>query len=478
MDDELRVAITALQSGDDAHSQQAAAEIAHLVRREPAEGAAELWRAILEEVAAGGLRTPRLLTLLGMTREPVPECVPLCLNLLRIREDGTSVLLTDSMLGAAASVARVDPRALLPDLNAMSRAGGVAQDADREAAGVLQRLLAISSKLLEQFPDNAVTDMTRWLWYDCAAFDLMTLSDFVGLHVQQTGADNSLVGLLVDLVELVPVIADQKKYAGDVLQQSGVGDEVIEQLQTAYRAIRVAPVVEHAESLTVVDPEAPSPDHRVDEWLALFAADDEHVIEFARAGLDQIFEASPRLAWWVAVTVDALPEWRRRQDINWALIQTSVWRDEATLSVPPSVLQRWLDTPQLLNSNGTIIALDLLGRQQPHAIAQQYLHRAVAASIGGPAEIMMGGLWRALVATAPATVLAVLSRWVAFGFGQNDFVVFLVGLLTRRVKEEPALLDTLAESLVAGPEMPDNVIDVARNVLKALGEQLQENPGT
>lgn len=475
MDDELRVAITALQSGDDAQSQQAAAEIAHLVRREPAESAAELSRAILEEVAAGGLRTPRLFTLLGMTREPVPECVPLSLDLLRIREDGTSVLSTDSMLGAAAIVARVNPRALLPDLNAMSRAGGVAQDADREAAGVLQRLLAISSKLLEEFPDNAVTDMTRWLWYDCAVFDLMTLSDFVGLHVQQTGADNALVGLLVDLVELVPVSADQKKYAGDVLQQSGVGDEVIEQLQTAYRAIRVATVVDH---VTIVDPEAPSPDHRVDEWLALFAADDERVLEFARAGLDQIFEASPRLAWWVAVTVDALPEWRRRQDIRWALIQTSIWRDDATLSVPPSVLQRWLDTPQLLSSNETIIALELLGRQQPHAIAQRYLHRAVAASIGGSAEIMMGGLWRALVATEPAAVLAVLSRWVAFGFGQNDFLVFLIELLTQRVKEEPELLDMLAESLVAGPDMPDNAIDVARNVLKALREQLQENPGT
>ena len=475
MDDELRVAITALQSGDDAHSQQAAAEIAHLVRREPAESAAELSRAILEEVAAGGLRTPRLFTLLGMTREPVPECVPLSLDLLRIREDGTSVLSTDSMLGAAAIVARVNPRALLPDLNAMSRAGGVAQDADREAAGVLQRLLAISSKLLEEFPDNAVTDMTRWLWYDCAVFDLMTLSDFVGLHVQQTGADNALVGLLVDLVELVPVSADQKKYAGDVLQESGVGDEVIEQLQTAYRAIRVAPVVDH---VTIVDPEAPSPDHRVDQWLALFAADDECVLEFARAGLDQIFEASPRLAWWVAVTVDALPEWRRRQDIRWALIQTSIWRDDATLSVPPSVLQRWLDTPQLLSSNETIIALELLGRQQPHAIAQRYLHRAVAASIGGSAEIMMGGLWRALVATEPAAVLAVLSRWVAFGFGQNDFLVFLIELLTQRVKEEPELLDMLAESLVAGPDMPDNAIDVARNVLKALREQLQENPGT
>src|SRR4030095_8141507 len=142
--------------------------------------------------------------------------------------------------------------------------------------------------------------------------------------------------------------------------------------------------------------------------------------------------------------------------IRWALVQTSVWRDDATLSVPPSVLQRWLDTPQLLSSNETIIALELLGRQQPHAIAQHYLHRAVAASIDGPAEIMMGGLWGALVATEPAAVLAVLSRWIAFGFGQSDFLVFLIELLTQRVRQEPELLDTLAESLVTGPEMPEN----------------------
>jgi hypothetical protein len=215
----------------------------------------------------------------------------------------------------------------------------------------------------------------------------------------------------------------------------------------------------------------------VDEWLALFAADDEHVIEFARAGLDQIFEASPRSAWWVAMTVDALPEWRRRQDINWALVQTSVWRDDAALSVPPSVLQRWLDTPQLLSANGMIIALDLLGRQQPRVIAQRYLHRAISAASAGPAEIMMGGLWRAVVATEPAAVLAVIGRWVAFGFRQNDFLMFLIKLLTQRVQEEPELLDTLAESLVASPDMPDNAIEVAHNLLNGLREQLKENPG-
>ncbi len=71
MSEELRAAIGALQGGDDAHAQTAFAEIADMARREPGECAAELSRALREEQAAGALRTPRLLTLLGLTREPI-----------------------------------------------------------------------------------------------------------------------------------------------------------------------------------------------------------------------------------------------------------------------------------------------------------------------------------------------------------------------------------------------------------------------
>lgn len=115
MSDELRAAISVLQTGDDTHAQQAFGEIAHMVRREPAECAVELSRAILDEDAGGSLRTPRLLTLLGMTREPAPECVPLCVALLRTEANTSSPLPVDATLGAAAIVARVTPRSLLPD---------------------------------------------------------------------------------------------------------------------------------------------------------------------------------------------------------------------------------------------------------------------------------------------------------------------------------------------------------------------------
>jgi hypothetical protein len=111
MSDELRAAIGALQGGDKAQAQTAFAEIVDIARREPGECAAELSRALLKELAAGAVRTPRLLTLLGLTREPAPECVPLCLDLLRALETTPSLLPPDAALGAAAIVARTRPRA-------------------------------------------------------------------------------------------------------------------------------------------------------------------------------------------------------------------------------------------------------------------------------------------------------------------------------------------------------------------------------
>jgi hypothetical protein len=75
MSDELRAAIQALKGDDEAQAQRAFAAIADMARREPGECAAELSRAVLAEQAAGTLRTPRLLTLLGLTRVPAPECL-------------------------------------------------------------------------------------------------------------------------------------------------------------------------------------------------------------------------------------------------------------------------------------------------------------------------------------------------------------------------------------------------------------------
>jgi hypothetical protein len=456
MSDELRMTIRALQGGDEAHAQTAFAEIADMARREPGESAAELSRALLEELAASALRTPRLLTLLGLTREPVPECVPLCLDVLRTLATTPSLLPTDAALGAAAIVARTRPRALLPDIVTMQGGSQAAQDCDRHVVQALPLLLAISSEFLHELPDNRVTDMARWLWCDCAVLDLMTLVDFVGLHVEQSGADDPIVELVVDLIE---------------------------QLQAAWRAIRVAPASDPAaaEPPTIADPESPPPEPRLDEWLVAFAEGNADGVELARAYIDQMFEDAPplaALAWWVAVTVDSLPPRRRRTDIEWALVKiaTALRRNGQQMTVaPPSLLRHWLDTPQLLNEIGTKIALDLLSRQQPSVVLQRYLYRAVAASNERHAEILMGGLWQALAATEPAAVLAVASRWLAFGFGQSSFLELLIGVLIERAQAQPALIEALAGTLAPTPGTPANVTDVARDVLDQLRHWTRED---
>ena len=483
MSDELRSAIRALQGGDEAHAPAAFAEIADRARREPGECGAELSRALLEELAGGALRTPRLLTLLGLTREPVPECMPLCLDLLRALATTPSPLSTDAALGAAAIVARTRPRALLPDVAAMQAGSQGAQDIDRYMARALPLLLAISSGFLRELPDSAVTDMARWLWCDCAVLDLKTLVDFAGLQVEQSGADDPIVGLMVDLVERVPATEDQKRYAGQRLQEAGVGAAAIEQLQAAWRAIRVAPASDAtaAEPFALADPEPPPPEPRVDEWLVPFAEGNANDIELARVHIDQMFEDAPlpaALPWWVAVTIDSLPPRRRRPDIEWALVRiaTALRRHgEPMTVVPPSLLQRWLDTPQLLSASGTKIVLALLSRQQPSVVVQRYLHRAVAASSERHVEILMGGLWSALAATEPAAVLAVASRWLAFGFGQSGFLEMLIERLIERARAQPALIEALAGTLAPTPGTPANVIDVAREVLDRLRHQPPED---
>ena len=478
MSDELRAAIGALQSGDDARAQQAFAEIAEMVRRDASECSGALSSAISNEVSAGGLRTPRLLTLLGLTREPVLECVPLCVDLLRAELNKNSSLPSDAMLGAAAIVARSTPQALVPDLTAVNNAE--AQDNERDKAKVLSLLLAISSGFLSELPDNGVTDMARWLWLDCATSDLMTVVDFVGWHVQESGADDSLVSLIVDLVERVPASAKEKNYAGNCLKDAGATDAVIEQLQNAWRAICVAPALNHSEPTAIADPEPPAPDARADQFLAVLSEGDEQSVELAQISIEQILEQTPShaLSWWLAVTVDALPPWRRCRDIDWALVQivTALRRHgEAMIAVPPSVLQRWLDTPQLLNSISTKIALDLLSRQQPEVVVRRYLHRAVAASSEGHAEILMGGLWRALAASEPEVLLAVASRWVSFDFGKNSLLELLIDLLIERTRQDRALIDTLAGSVMSIPDMSDDAIVVARDLLNELRNQSEEN---
>src|SRR5438552_9560804 len=145
MSDELRAAIQALQRDDDAHAQRAFAAIADMARREPGECAEELSRAVLAEQAAGALSTPRLLTLLGLTRVAAPECLPVCLELLRAKVTTETRPPTDAALGAAAIVAQTQPRALLPDDASVRAEPQVTQAVDHDIVQVLVLLLSITS---------------------------------------------------------------------------------------------------------------------------------------------------------------------------------------------------------------------------------------------------------------------------------------------------------------------------------------------
>ena len=477
MKDELSEAIHSLQGNDEASAQQALRTIASLVLQDPTECSVELSKAVQAEWAAGALRTPRLLTLLGLTRVPVPDCVSVCLDLLHALVAADTRPPTDAALGAAAIIARTKPLALLPDVTMLETDLAAASLIDHDIAIALMLLLSITSQFLHELPDHPVTDMARRLWCDCAAFDLMTLSDFAALHVRKSGADDPLLGLMVDLVERVPATADQKRYACEAMQSAGISAFANEQLQTAWRAIRVAPAPDPAagEPATVADPRPPPPEPRVDEWLAAFSEGDQDGIEIARAGIDQMFEHPPvALIWWVAVTVDALPPWRRRSDIDWALIQLSRAVREPGSSmrsmVPPSLLRRWLDTPQLLNPTGLKIALDLLSRQQPGVVVRRYLHRAVAASSEPYPEITMGEMWRALTVADPSAVLWVASRWIEAGFGESALLKLLIDLLIERTREQPTLIDELASALT-----PAEVIEIARKLLKALRDPPRED---
>ena len=87
----------------------------------------------------------------------------------------------------------------------------------------------------------------------------------------------------------------------------------------------------------------------------------------------------------------------------------------------------------------------------------------------------MGGMWRALAATEPAAVLAVASRWLAFGFGQGDFLDLLIKLLIERARAQPALIEALAGTLAPTPGTPANVIAAARELLDQLRHPPRED---
>ncbi|MCU0370095.1 MAG: hypothetical protein MUC31_01660, partial [Bacteroidales bacterium] len=82
MSSELKATIFALQSDNKKQTKLAFNHMLESIRRDPKECVAELSAALINEVNNGDLRTPRLLTLLGLTREPLPDCIPFCHDLL------------------------------------------------------------------------------------------------------------------------------------------------------------------------------------------------------------------------------------------------------------------------------------------------------------------------------------------------------------------------------------------------------------
>jgi hypothetical protein len=485
MSDILQSSLRELQAGKSTGSQQAFGHLMSMALRDPENLAAELSRAVRDEHAAGDLRTPRLLTLLGLTRVCAPECLNVCLGMLRGSGgvDSTHACPpSDAVLGAAAIVARSNPRALLPDLAAIVANRQASHEVDRGIVTAIPMLLSLSSLVLSRFGDSAVAGMVRWLWCDYAALDLMTLADFVGKQIEKSNCEDPIVGLFVDLAEQVNATADQKQYAAQTFEAAGASPAVIERLKLAWRAALVAPDRSEIglEPLSSFDLEPPLPEPRVDEGLAMFSYADEDIIEYGRAMLDEMLEAprpSDALVYWLTVTVDAMPAQRRKADIEWALTMLGTASRHAkgrVLGVPTSVLQRWLDTPQLLNSMFTLIALELLGAQQTSLVVRHYIHRAIALSDVRHAEIMVGSLWRAIGKAEPRTVLMIVSRWFAFGFDRCEFIELLIKLLADESRANPHLLADLERGLVQTERTPAVVIEVARTALQQLRAEWQE----
>jgi hypothetical protein len=475
--------IRELQAGVEPGAQQAFGRLMAMALHDPEVLAAELSRAVRDEHAARKPLTARLMTLLGLTRVPATECLDVCLGMLRGVGSAHSAdhpPPSDAVLGAAAIVARSNPRALLPDLAAIVANPQTSDSVDHGIVAAIPMLLSISSLVLSRFGDSAVTDMVRWLWRDCAALDLMTFADFVVKQIEKSDGEDPMAELFVDLTDRANATADQKRYAAQLFEAAGANPAVIERLKLAWRAAAVAPERGEigSEPLPPTDLDPPLPDPRVDEALAAFSDSDEDMVELGRAILDEMLERqrpSAALVYWLTVTVDDLPVRRRKGDIQWALraLGTASRRFSRLPGISPLVLQRWLDTPQLLSSDH-LIALELLTARQPSLVVRHYIHRAIAASDVLYAEMTVGSLWRAIGKAETGAVLMIVSRWFAFGFDRCEFIELLIRLLAAESRAKPDLLANLERGLVQTQKTPAVVIEVACTLLQQLRDDWQE----
>jgi hypothetical protein len=482
MNGELQKTIHALQSDNAKRAKVAFSQILESISREPKECAVELSAALANELANGDLRTPRLLTLLGLTREPLPEYVHFCHDLLHAQLTASSLLSADTLLGTAAIVARTTPSVLLPDIDTLKAGQKYDIQAAQAQVGVLKILLLISNEVLLENPDNIIANMVRRIWYDCAIFDLMTLGDIVVKRIEDYGWEAPIIELFLDLIECIPVTDNPKSYVGGLLQEAGISKAAEQRQKIAWRAVRVAPPqnLSTGKSAMIEDPQPPMHEARIDEYLAMFAEGNKNNIELARVVIDQMFgdgrvKPPVALSWWVAVTVDALPTFRRRSDISWALVRiiATLRRFGTHLAlVPPSLLQRWLETPQLLDEDGTMIVLNLLCQQQPEIVIKKYLYRTVIASDINTPEILMGDCWKALAENNPEVLLAVASRWLYFGFDMNEFSYMLMDVLLKRVRQKSTLIQSMEKNIASVNGMSDNAVGVAHMILEYLKKQV------
>jgi len=473
MKEELETAITHLQQGEEADSQRAFGQIVSFIRRDSGICATALANSLITECQNGALQTPRLFTLLGLTREPLPQCVPYCLEFLRTLRNLENAVLptevppTDALLGVAAVVALTKPTALVPDLSAIVENGQAEQGANSIEAEILVSLVMHSSVYLEQ--ETLITPMVYWLWFDCARHDLMSLTDFMSFYLDYAGAENPIADLIVELVDIIPGTWDEKTYAYQSLKELGLSPENLSRLQAACRAIQLYPdsISYWDNDPPILDPDPPMPELRVDEWLVAFSVGDEQSIGLAEAAISGMFrEPNPpvSLSWWLMLTVDDLPRIRRRDGVEWTLAEiAALQRRKKTQPIPVSVLMYWVNTPGFLSETGLYAAIEILCGQHAAMVVKHVLYRVIALSIRTENHsIRMKETWRLIAAANPSVILLIASRWVLNNYEDGGFLNLMISLC-KPASTDPRILDGLAD------ESPE-VLEKARYIISRLRE--------
>lgn len=482
MKEELETAIIHLQKGEDADSQRAFGQIVSLIARDSGTCATALASSLIAEFQNGTRQTPRLFTLLGLTREPLPQCVPYCLDFLKtLRNQADAVLTTmpptdmpptDALLGSAAIVAHAKPAALVPNLASIVENGQAEQGAHSIEAEILVSLVMHSGVYLER--ETLITPMVYWLWFDCARFDLMSLTDFMSFYLDYAGVENPIAELIVELVDIVPATLDEKSYAYQSLQELGLDAEHVSRLHAARRAIQLYPEsISYSDNDSpIVDPDPPFPEPRVDEWLVAFSVGDEQSMYLAQAAISDLFrESTPpvALSWWLMLTVDDLPRNRRRDGVEWALAEiAALQRRKKRQPIPVSVLMDWVNTPGFLSETGVYAAVEILCRQHAAVVVKHVLYRVLAWSIRAENHyIRMKETWRLIAEENPSVILLIASRWVLYNYEGGGFLDLLISLCTPATTD-PRVLDRLADE-------PPDVLDKARYIISLLRDQEDSN---